>query len=140
MTLVGTLTAGVLTDIEITDWGDGYTSAPPVTVTGTGGSGAAVQTYLETAWQYLRPTETSTTPSLAGGVPVHIAAGSAVTDFLGLFDGQRGILISDGARTVNHSAGVVELAGSVNYAMTAGDLLEVVNDNGVLKELGRTVL
>lgn len=81
----------------------------------------------------------SATPSVAGAELAKTGGTTAITGFTGGVAGQQVLLRADHSVTITHGDSL-KLAGSANFAMTAGDLLTLFLDGTVWREIGRVEL
>lgn len=81
----------------------------------------------------------SATPSVTGRSNWTTTGTTAITDFTGELPGQVLWIRANASITITHSAGLT-LSGSGDFAMTAGDMLGLIESSGAWREIGRLVV
>lgn len=79
----------------------------------------------------------SATPSVAAGNVWRTVGTTAITDFLGGTHSHQIVIIAETSITITHGASTINLQGSVNFDMVAGNTLSLVYDGTDWFETGR---
>ena len=80
-----------------------------------------------------------TTPNILGVQAATISGSTTIADFLNPYTGQILPIIATSSFQIQHGSGLIELNGSVDYDMTAGDTLLLWYDGTAWQEMSRKV-